>query len=81
MKHIAILDKIRDEYEDGPFSPLEAMELLTFMELPDFVRSYLAMHGPGTGATKMMARWLKEHGCTRLGTRTSRGYLWTAPDA
>jgi hypothetical protein len=76
-----LLDTLRDRFDDGPFSPLEALEALTFNQLPVHVRGYLRVHGPGVGATKMMARYLVSIGAQRLSTRTRNGYLLVVPAA
>lgn len=73
------LEKLRDLFEDSPFGPAEAMDEFRLNELPGPVRAVLVMNGPGIGATKAMARWLKLAGCTRLSTRTRTGYLWVVP--
>lgn len=76
---MGILRKIWQEYKDGPFLPTEAMELCSFNELPESVRTALKRTGPGIGATKAMARFLGELGCVRLADRSRHGYYFVAP--
>jgi hypothetical protein len=79
MTDAELLELLRDRFDDGSFSPLEALECLTFSQLPGHVRAYLRVHGPGVGATKAMARHLTDIGVQRLSTRTRAGYLLTVP--
>jgi hypothetical protein len=74
-----LIDLLRDRFEDGSFTPLEALEALTFKQLPVHIQGYLRVHGPGVGATKMMSRHLVAAGAHRLSTRTGRGYLLAIP--
>jgi hypothetical protein len=75
-KQIKFLETLRAMYADSPFSPLEAMESFTLNALPESVRGYLVVHGPGIGATKAMTRELAALGVRRLPERTNTGYLW-----
>jgi hypothetical protein len=54
------------------------MQEFRLSELPESVRGYLVIHGPGLGATKSMARFLAAAGATRT-ERTRTGYLWMLP--
>lgn len=78
-KEIKFLEKLRETYADAPFGPLEAMQEFRLSELPESVRGYLAVHGPGIGATKALTRFLVAAGATRTSTRTNAGYLWMLP--
>jgi hypothetical protein len=73
------LKALRAKFQDMPFSPMEALNDFQLSELPDSIRLYLTVHGPGIGTTKAMARWLAGAGATRLSTRTRGGYLWVLP--
>lgn len=75
-KEIKFLQTLRVMFEDSPFSPLEAMESCRLSQLPESVRGYLVVHGPGIGATKAMARELAALGATRLPQRSRTGFLW-----
>jgi hypothetical protein len=77
-KEIKFLEKLRAMFADAPFGPLEAMQEFRLSELPESVRGYLVIHGPGLGATKSMARFLAAAGATRT-ERTRTGYLWMLP--
>lgn len=77
-KEIKFLEKLRAMFADAPFGPLEAMQEFRLSELPESVRGYLVVNGPGVGATKSMARFLAAAGATRT-ERTRTGYLWMLP--
>lgn len=79
QKEIEFLEALRAMFADAPFSPREAMEDFRLSQLPECIRGYLVVHGPGTGASKAMARFLETAGAIRTSTKTRAGYLWMLP--
>lgn len=81
MHETNILEKIRAEYGDLPFTAAEAMDLLTFSELPPTVRAFIQIHGTtGAHTRRRMAEALKEYGCTVIGRERTMGRMWLLPE-
>jgi hypothetical protein len=79
-KEIQFLEALKAHFQDSLFTPLDAMEPFQLSQLPESVRAYLVLHGPGIGASKAMARWLKSAGAQRATVaKTRRGFLWVLP--